>query len=190
MPANKGDALWTHEGAKFVIGTLHGDLIEIAAQYNPKEVARQSTATWNNHPNTSGKKSKSGENYRWLEYGSTEPRSETVELLFDGFEEGISVASLVEKLEGLTIPVDLQSKKASERHPQICIAVWGAQKLRCVVTSVATKLTMFDASGEPLRATCTVTIKEVDAVAMMDADNERGDIGRRANRITSKSSNK
>ncbi len=111
-------------------------------------------------------------------------------MIFDGFEEGISIAPLVEKLEQLTIPVDMQSARISERRPQICIAVWGAQKLRCVVTSVGTKLTMFDESGEPLRATCTVTIKEVDAVAMMDADNDRSDIGRRANRVTAKSQKK
>ena len=179
------DGLWTHRGNKLVIGTLHGELVEIEAQYNPKELARTSTASWNAHPNTSAAQSKIGEDHRWLEYGSTEPRTLTVELTFDGYEEGISIAPIVEKLESLTIPVDMRSKRASERRPQLCVAVWGTQKLRCVVQSVATKLTMFDPSGEPLRATCTVVLKEADAVAMMEADHDRTNLNERDRRISS-----
>ena len=182
-PANR-DGLWTHGGNKFTIGTLHGKLIEVEAQYNPKEEARTSAATWNAHPNTSAKQSKSGDSFRWLEYGTTEPRSLTIELMFDGYETGVSIAPIVEQLESLTIPVDMRSRTVSERRPQICVAVWGTQKLRCVVQSVTTKLTMFDPSGEPLRATCTVVLKEVDAVAMMDADRDRSDLDRRDAQIT------
>jgi len=178
------DGLWTHRGNKFVIGTLHGQLIQVEAQYNPKELARNSKAAWNVHPNTSGKHSKSGDSNRWLEYGNSEPRTHTVELVFDGYEAGVSIAPIVDKLESLTIPVDMRSRVMSERRPQICVAVWGTQKLRCVVESVATKLTMFDPSGEPLRATCTVVLKEADAVAMMNADNDRSDIDKRDARIT------
>jgi len=180
------DGLWTHRGNKFVIGTIHGALVEIEAQYNPKELARQSSAAWNTHPNTSARQSKTSQNYQWLEYGSTEPRTLTAELVFDGYENGTNVAPLVEKLEALTIPVDMRSRRASERRPQICVAVWGAQKLRCVVQSVATKLTMFAESGEPLRATCAVILKEVDAVAMMQADNDRSDLARRDRELTAR----
>jgi len=52
--------------------------------------------------------------------------------------------------------------------------VWGSQQLRCIVVSVTTKLTMFDSSGEPLRATCSVTLKEVDVVAMMKQEHATG----------------
>jgi len=167
------DGLWTHPGEKFSIGTIHGELIEIVAQYNPKELARQAAAQWNPHPNTSARRSKVGENYRWLEYGTSEPRTLTVELMFDGLEEGVSVAPVVARLEALTIPVDMASEDISERRPQLCIAVWGDEKMRCVVTSVATKQTMFNARGKPLRATCTVVLKEVDAVAVLDAEKVR-----------------
>jgi hypothetical protein len=185
MNAPNRDGLWTHRGNKFVIGTLHGEMVEIEAQYNPKELARTSSATWNVHPNTSARHSKVGENHRWMEYGTTEPRTLTVELTFDGYEEGASIAPIVEKLESLTIPIDMRSRLASERRPQLCVAVWGTQKLRCVVKSVATKLTMFDVSGEPLRAICTVVLQEIDAVAMMDADRDTTNIDQRDRRITS-----
>jgi hypothetical protein len=164
------EQLWTHRGNKFVIGTLHGDSIEIIAQYNPKELARQAAATWETHPNTSAKHSPTGEGNMWSEYKTTAPRTLTFELLFDGYEEGISVTPIVESLERLTIPVDMHSRDATKRRPQLCVAVWGAQQLRCVVQSVATKLTMFDESGEPLRASCTVVLSEVDVAAMMKVD--------------------
>lgn len=185
MEATNSDGLWTHRGNKFVIGTLHGQLVEIEAQYNPKEVSRTAAATWKPHPNTSARKSRIGENYQWSEYGTTDPRTFTVELVFDGYEASVSVSPIVEKLEALTIPIDMNSRTVSERRPQLCVAVWGTQRLRCVVKSVATKLTMFGASGEPLRATCTVALQEVDAVAMMAADHDRTDIGKRADRIAS-----
>ncbi|MEO8552262.1 MAG: hypothetical protein ABI678_19935, partial [Kofleriaceae bacterium] len=162
--------LWTHKGNKFVIGTIHGEPIEIVAQYNPKELSRQVSAQWNDNPNTSAKKAKTTENKVWAEYGKTTPRSVSLELLFDGYEEGISVAPIVDSLEALTMPIDMNSNDASERRPQLCVAVWGTQQLRCVVESVATKLTMFDIAGEPLRASCTIQLKEVDVAAMLQAD--------------------
>ena len=168
--------LWTHHGSKFVIGTLHGEKIEITAQYNPKELARQATASWTAHPNTAARHSKLGENHLWMEYGTTEPRTLTLELLFDGYEEGKPIAEHVENLERLTLPVDMSSKVVSKRRPQLCVAVWGNQSMRCVVTSVATKLTMFATDGQPLRATCTVVLKEVDVIAMMKADGDKSDV--------------
>jgi hypothetical protein len=120
-----------------------------------------------------------------MEYKSTEPRSLTLELVFDGYEEGISVAPLVEQLESLTLPKDMSSKKHSDRHPRACVAVWGKQSLRCVVMSVATKLSMFDESGEPLRATCTITLKETDVVAMMASDKDTSDFQSRQKQVAS-----
>jgi hypothetical protein len=166
----KYDQLWTHRGNKFVIGTLHGAPVEIIAQYNPKELSRQAAATWTPHPNTSARYSENGESKMWAQYATTAPRSMTLELLFDGYEEGKSIAPIVADLERLTIPVDMSSRDETKRRPQLCVAVWGTQQLRCVVTSVATKLTMFDESGEPLRASCTVVLTEVDVVAMLNRD--------------------
>jgi hypothetical protein len=177
--------LWTHKGNKFVIGTLQGEDLQITAQYNPKELSRTASAAWNVHPNTSARQSPSGETNIWMEYKSTEPRSLTFELVFDGYEEGISVAPLVEQLESLTLPKDMSSQKLSDRHPRACVAVWGSQSLRCVVMSVATKLSMFDESGEPLRATCSVTLKETDVVAMMAADKDKSDYQSRQKQVAS-----
>jgi Contractile injection system tube protein len=179
--------LWTHKGNKFVIGTLHGDMLEITAQYNPKELSRSASASWTPHPNTSAKQSPSHDTHIWMEYGTTEPRTLSFELLFDGYEEGISVAPLVEQLESLTLPKDMSSRTASERRPRACVAVWGSQSLRCVVMSVATNLTMFDESGEPLRAMCSITVKETDVVQMMKADRDKSDFNSREDQLKSHS---
>ncbi len=181
------NTLWTHKGNKFVIGTVTGEPRQIVAQYNPKELSRTASAAWNTHPNTSARQAKSGETLQWMEYGTSEPRTVTLELLFDGYEEGISIAPNVADLESLTLPKDRRSREEEDHHPQLCVAVWGTQQLRCVVISVATKLTMFDASGEPLRATCSVTLKEVDVIAMMKAGdkgfNERASAAHKASGV-------
>jgi len=177
--------VWTHKGNKFVIGTLHDRPLEITAQYNPKELSRQASATWTAHPNTSARQSPSSDTHLWMEYGTTAPRTLSLELLFDGYEEGISIAKVVEDLESLTMPINMGSSKPSERRPQACVAVWGSQSLRCVVTSVSTNLTMFDATGEPLRAICSVTLQEVDVTAMMKADRNSDDFVSRQEQIAS-----
>ena len=166
--------LYSTKGNKFVIGTVTGKALEITAQYNPKELARTANAEWHPHPNTSAKQSKSGDSFVAMEYGTSEPRSVVLELLFDGYEEGFPISGLVNDLESLTLPLDRQSLTPEDRHPQLCVAVWGSQQLRCIVVSVTTKLTMFDSSGEPLRATCSVTLKEVDVVAMMKQEHATG----------------
>jgi hypothetical protein len=162
--------LWTHKGNKFVIGTIHGEPIEIIAQYNPKELSRQVQAQWNDNPNTSAAQAKTSQTGVWAEYGTTRPRTLSVELVFDGYEEGISVAPIVYDLERLALPVDMSSSDPTKRRPPLCVAVWGTQQLRCVIESVGTKLSMFDLSGEPLRATCTIALKEVDVAAMLQVE--------------------
>jgi len=166
--------LYSPKGNKFVIGTVTGKALEITAQYNPKELARTASAAWHPHPNTSARQSKAGDSLVAMEYGTSEPRSVVLELLFDGYEEGFPISGLVDDLESLTLPLDRQSLTPENRHPQLCVAVWGSQLLRCIVVSVTTKLTMFDSSGEPLRATCSVTLKEVDVVAMMKQEHATG----------------
>ncbi len=166
---------WTHTGDKFTIGTIDGAQVEITAQYNPKEIAFASTASWNVHKGTNGGQANSDECHVALDYGSTESRTLTVELLFDGYEENLSVDPMVHQLEKLLVPIDPSSSKARKRRPQLCVAVWGtARPFRCVVLSVQSKITMFSRSGTPLRAICNVTLKEVDTVSMLANDTYRG----------------
>lgn len=163
---------------KLVIGTVdHASpdaAIEVGAQYNPKELALASQSAWNKHPNAHGD-TKGTCGFARLEWGGTEPQTLTLDLLFDGVEENHSVRDQIDKLISLTQPWDMSSTKATLRRPPLCVAVWGSDKeFRCVVTAVTTKITMFAPTGLPLRAICTVALKEAD-VATMWADDLRID---------------
>jgi hypothetical protein len=101
----------------------------------------------------------------------------TFELLFDGVEEDISIRPLIDAMISLTEPREMKSDAAWLRRPPLCVAIWGsdARKFRCIVQTVATKITMFNAQGLPLRATCTVSLKEANVLAMWSNDDHGRD---------------
>jgi phage protein U len=63
--------------------------------------------------------------------------------------------------------LDSTSSKEDQRRPHLCVATWGTtiKGFKCVIESLSTKYTMFSAAGAPLRATCTVKLKEADVVS-------------------------
>jgi hypothetical protein len=116
-----------------------------------------------------------------LEFTGAEGRSMTLELLFDGFEnddlgfakkedgaKSQTVADKVGVLETLATIRVPDSKKDSERIPHKCVVTYKALgksgKFVCVIESLTTKYTMFAPDGTPLRATCTVKLKEAGTV--------------------------
>ena len=149
---------------KITIGSLDDKSITVKAQYNPKELQVDMSVPWSkvnqaNNSNTQG---------IHLEFTGAEGRSITVELLFDGFETNQSVAPQVKALETLASVWKPDSKKEDERRPHRCVATWGktVDSFRCVIESLSTKYTMFSDDGIPLRATCTVKLKEANVVSM------------------------
>jgi hypothetical protein len=147
----------------------------VVAQYNPKELQIDKSVPWSkvNQAN------QSNERGIHLEFTGAEGRSMTIELLFDGYEDGgkttnvtnESVSDLVGKLERLASVWKPESPKEDERRPHRCVAAWGTalNDFRCVIESLSTKYTMFSSDGVPLRATCTVKLKEADVVSMAKA---------------------
>jgi hypothetical protein len=158
---------------RFVLASVDGgpdDAIEISAQYNPKELGRQAQASWS-PANGNGKKPSGGR--QALSWTGTEPQTMTVELLFDGVEDDKSIQAAIDALIALTEPRRMTSSDSWQRRPPLCVAVWGVGRpFRCIVQTVATKLTMFAKDGRPLRAVCTVTLKEADVTAMWDAEDK------------------
>jgi hypothetical protein len=158
---------------KFVIGTVDGgdaNAIEIIAQYNPKELSLQAQATWQA---TNGNGKKASGSSQALAWNGTAPQTMTAELLFDGVEENISVRPLIDALIALTEPREMNdTDNAWLRRPPLCVAIWGSdeRKFRCIVQTVQTKITMFSRQGQPLRATCTVSLMEADVMTMYKRD--------------------
>lgn len=139
---------------KLTIGSLEPGCqhLYVRAQYNPKDYQIEKPVPW-----TDGKLR--------AEYQGPAPRTATIELLFDGFESGTSVQGELDKLDRLSSPRDPDSKREAMRRPHACVVTWGKAgmpTLRCVIEDVTAKYTMFSAEGRPLRATCTVKVREID----------------------------
>jgi hypothetical protein len=126
----------------------------VEAYFNPKELAIEKQVPWNKHKTSKG-------NNPVLEFTDAEPKKLSVELLFDTFESRQNVYSqFVEKLESMTLIVDDKKKR-----PPMCIFLWGkAFSFMGVIEGLSTKYTMFLKDGTPVRATCTVTMKQADSL--------------------------
>jgi hypothetical protein len=142
---------------------------KVEAQYNPKELQIDRSVPWQKNPQAN----KSPEKGIQLEFTGAEGRSMSVELLFDGFEtnDSASVKEKIETLNTLASPRDPSSKEENMRRPHRCVVSWGGlPSFRCVIESLSVKYTMFSEGGDPLRATCTVKLKEADVVSMAKSD--------------------
>jgi len=144
----------------------------VTAQYNPKELQIDKSVPWQKNPQAN----KSPEKGIQLEFTGAEGRTMSVELLFDGYETGTSVAGTIADLNRMASPVKAGSTNENERRPYMCLVTWGKTipTFRCVIESLSTKYTMFSEQGVPLRATCTVKFKEADTVSMHKDDNKAG----------------
>ena len=156
--------------AKLTIGSLD-DNTTVSAQYNPKELQVDQTVPWKKPQaaNQSGADKSPGkdENYLTLEFVGAEGRTMSVEMLFDGYEDNKSIAKSVADLEHMARVRDPSSEKDTQRRPHHCIVSWGERglpKFKCVIEKLSTKYTMFSSEGTPLRATCTVQLKEAERV--------------------------
>ena len=144
---------------KIVIGSLDDPGKGIEAQYNPKDIAIEQSQTWNAHPNKG--------NLPDLAFGGGGGRTMTLELFFDGFEAGQSVQPAIDALIELSRVRDLDSSQDRMLRPHVVAVVWGDPKqggmasLRGVIESISTKLTMFTPGGAPVRATCSLKVREV-----------------------------
>jgi len=138
--------------AKLTIGSLDDHDVEVEAQYNPHELAVDKQIAWQDKPRRDD-----------IELNGTPKRSMSIELLFDGFERGASVDGEIAMLEKLS---DIRSDAPPGEHhrrPHHCVVVWGERGIkpfRCVIEALTVKYTMFDRFGAPLRASCTVKLRE------------------------------
>jgi hypothetical protein len=167
--------------AKLTIASLDAS-VEVSAQYNPKELQVDKTVPWSKvnqaNQSTTANAGGSGGKGIHLEFTGAEGRSMSVELLFDGYEhDGDTsksggtgkVKDLIGKLERMASVLEPDSPDENRRRPHRCVVTWGdggMPSFRCVIESLSTKYTMFSSNGVPLRATCTVKLKEADVVSM------------------------
>ena len=140
--------------AKLKIVSLEGPSVTVEAQFNPKEVQVDHSTPWQ-------KQKKKGP--ADLEYTGGEPKTMTVELMFDGFEQNESIQSSIDDLNKLT---DLMEDSGDQARPPKVKVIWGSEgsdnlpKFESVIESVSVKYTMFSPDGKVLRATANLKLKE------------------------------
>jgi hypothetical protein len=160
---------FTQARAKLCIASLDTPSLQVAAQYNPKELQIDKSLSWEEHKGRDNQAEKPNDDSEQddLKFKAGPPRSMTIELLFDGYEEHQSVEPDVIALETLA-SVQNPEAPASQQHkrrPHHCVIAWGASRsgmrpFLCVIESLAVKYTMWDSGGMPVRATCTIKVKE------------------------------
>lgn len=158
--------------AKLWIASIDKPELELRAQYNPKELQLDKQIQWSDHrqrDNRTGEDQADSSTQSDLEFQGVGKRTIQLELLFDGYEKGESVEPDVERLEELST-VHRPPGSEEELRPHHCLVGWGAQvggmrPFPCVIESLSTKYTMWDTNGKPLRATCTVKLKEAERMS-------------------------
>ncbi len=142
--------------------------ISVDAQYNPKELQVDLSVPWQPNPQSN----KSPEKGIQLEFTGAQGRTMSLELTFDGYENNQSIAGKVATLNTMASVISPGDPDENKRRPHRCVVTWGATvpNFRCVIESLSTKYTMFSDKGVPLRATCTVKLKEADVVSMKKDD--------------------
>lgn len=156
--------------AKLTIGSLDESGLNVSAQYNPKELQVDQNVPWKKPEaatKTGSQTGGGGSSPLEVEFTGAEGRSMTIEMLFDGYEpdggRAVDVRGEVDKLTKLATVRDPDSNDEQKRRPHHCVISWGSRglpKFECVIESLSTKYSMFSSEGEPLRATCTVKLKE------------------------------
>jgi hypothetical protein len=127
----------------------------VTAQYNPKELGVDKSVPWQKAPTSTGDQPE-------LQFTSAEGRSMSFELFFDGYEKGENVhKKYVEPLLELAMVMKPEGKEEEKRPTRVRIT-WGGglPDFEGVIESIGTKYTMFLPDGVPVRATCSVKVKE------------------------------
>ena len=174
-----------HAMARFRIGSVDDPSLGIVAQYNPREIAITQPIGWAVHEPV--RKQTNDEMYQ--EFVGTKPQTVVVELLFDFESSKLTVMEQVNTLKKLAAVRDPHSIEKELCRPHFCVATWsergpdstghdpdGARHgdmpaLRCVIDSLATKYQMFSSTGQVMRATCTVSLREANLLGLAKGPN-------------------
>lgn len=161
-------ARWADKVEKLHFGSLDVPKYTVVAQFNPNQLQIDKQIQWKRPERLSGSHQDIKDDDE-VELPTAPTRSMNLELLFDGFEEHRSVQPEIDMLEIMSSVREPGSKEAYLRRAHHCVVAWsgiaGARRFRCVIESLSTKVTMFSPEGEPLRATCTLKLQEVNNLA-------------------------
>lgn len=168
MSGNSNDNAFLPSRAKLRIASIDVPTLQICAQYNPKELSISKSIKWKPHDSDNKTQRNAGSDQSQqddLSFDGSDPRTITIEFLFDGYETNQSVEPDVETLEKLSSVQDAPSNDSNLKRPHHCIITWGIGNDRmrpflCVINKLDVKYSMWNTTGLPLRATCTISVTE------------------------------
>ena len=137
---------------------------EVEALFNPTELSISKSVPWSQHDESKG-------DNPHLEFTKAEPMELSVELLFDTYETRENVYELfIKRLQSFTLALE------TEKRPPMILFSWGEQfpEFKGVITSLTTKYTMFLRDGRPVRAACSLKIKQAEKVDLKEAQSGGG----------------
>jgi len=145
---------------------------DIKALFNPKEYTLSKNTNWVEYKNK-------GNDVPDVHFTSGQRRTLKMDLFFDTSIEKGNVREYVEEIEKLMMIID-KSRGSTLKRPPILLVTWGENSLnfKCVLEQMEQRYTMFTEKGTPVRATVTVTFKEINR----DQKKSFGGSGRRQTR--------
>lgn len=129
--------------------------------FNPKEYSLEKSVEWDGE--------KAFSDAPQPEFKAPKPMTLSVTLQFDTYEERVSVRDKwvrkIEKLTMMTGKVKKESQPSKQEkqkfRPPVILFVWGRFSFKGVVESLSQKYTMFLSDGTPVRAECSLKIRNV-----------------------------
>jgi hypothetical protein len=128
-------------------------------QYNPKDFKTNKAISWEEGQNQ-------GQSENTLQFQKGSPMTASFELVFDSTASGNQnvQTAWVYRLLALTNaeikPGTAEPGQLEKKRPRALLFQWGGFSMKCVIESVAVTYTMFSSSGDAIRASCQVALKE------------------------------
>lgn len=139
---------------KAMLKAMEGSKHEVHATYNPKQISVSHQLQWQQQKS----KGKGPSDGLEVEFTQGAGRVLSVEIMIDKLEAN---ASIKPDLDGIDSLLQIDSQLG---RPPLCMFSWGAnQWLVGVLTQANVTISMFDQSGNPLRATVSLSLQEAKA---------------------------
>lgn len=132
----------------------------ISALFNPKEYTISKSVPWN-------PQAASGLDAPEVQFTTGQGATLNLELFFDTYEDGSNVRQHTDKLHNLAL-ID----ETIHRPPRVLVS-WNQLSFQGVIESINHRFTMFLEDGTPVRATCTLTLREAES-AVEQRQEDRG----------------
>lgn len=134
---------------------IEGEKLKLEFLFNPTKYSVTKQNTWTPRENV-------GADVSPLEFGGGQPKSLSIQLFFDTYEEGKDVRDYTGVLEKMMqIDESLRQGESDRGRPSYCRLCWGKMfSFICVIQRLKVDYTLFLPDGTPVRATADLTLKQ------------------------------